>query len=113
MDKILHLKLVVADDDSSVRALLKHQHNNLKGRLPEEMIEPEWLADPSHRTKVVAKSMQQLTLSPNKLRSCTKLDAMRFKKYFGYMMNTNRMKSISEIGRVSKAVVEYLIDCHT
>ena len=77
------------------------------------MIEPEWLADPSHRTKVVAKSMYQLAISPNKLSACTKLDAMRFKKYFGYMMNTNRMKSMSEIGRVSEAVVEYLFDCHT
>ena len=29
------------------------------------------------------------------------------------MILKNRMKSISEIGRVSKAVVEYLFDCHT
>ena len=77
------------------------------------MIESEWLANPSHRTKVVAKSIYHLAISSNKLSSCTKLDVMRFKKYFGYMILKNRMKSISEIGRVSKAVVEYLFDCHT
>ena len=59
-DKKIHLKAVVADDDSSIRALLKHRCNNPKGRLPEEMNEPDWLADPSHRTKVVAKPIYQL-----------------------------------------------------
>ena len=52
---MFHLKSIVADDDSSIRALLKHRHNNQTGRLPEGIIEPEWLTDLSHRTKVVAK----------------------------------------------------------
>ena len=104
-DKKIYLKTVVADDDSSMRALLKHRCNNPKGRLPEEMNEPDWLADPSHRTKVVAKPIYQLTALSNKISICTKLDAMRIKKYFGY-------KSIPEIVRSSKAVVEHLFGNH-
>ena len=99
--KMLYLKAIVADGDSSMRALLKYQHIDPKGRLPEVRVEPEWLADPSHRTKITTKLIYQLATSSNELSSCTKLDAMRFKKYFGYMIKTNRMKSISEIGRVS------------
>ena len=109
---MLHLKIIIKGYDSSVRTLLKHQYNNPKGRLPEKIIELEWLADPSHRTKVVAKPIYQLAISFNKLSSCTKLDAVRFKQYFGYMIKKNGMKSSSEIGRSSEAVVEYLFDCH-
>ena len=85
-NKILYLKVIGVDDDSSMRDLLKHQHNNPKDRLPEEMIEPERLVYPSHRTKVVAKLIYQLAISSNKGSFCTKLDAMRFKKYFAYMI---------------------------
>ena len=62
------------------------QYNNPKGRLTEEMIEPEWLADTSYRTKGVAKLIYQLAVNSNKISSCTKLDAILFKKYFGYMI---------------------------
>jgi len=110
--KRIHLQAVVADDDSSMRALLKHRCNNPKGRLPEDMNEPDWLADPSHRTKVVAKPIYHLASLSNKISICTKLDAMRIKKYFGYMIKTNRTKSIPEIVRASKAVVEHLFGNH-
>ena len=83
LSKMLYLKTIVADDDSSMRVLFKHQNNNTKDRLPEEMIEPEWLSDPSRRTKVVAKPIYQLAISSNKLSSCTKLDAIRFKNTLG------------------------------
>ena len=78
--KKIHLKVVVADDDSSIRALLKHRFNNPKGRLSEEMNEPDWLAELSLRTEVVAKPTYQLAGLSNKISICTKLDAMRIKK---------------------------------
>ena len=77
--KKINLKVVVADDDSSIRALLKHRCNNPKGGLSEEMNEPDWLVDPSLRTKVVAKPIYQLAGLSNKISICTKLDAMRIK----------------------------------
>ena len=45
-NKNIVLRAVVADDDSSMQALLTHKANNPKGRLSEEMPQPEWLADP-------------------------------------------------------------------
>ena len=76
------------------------------------MNELDWLADPSHRRKVVAKPIYQLTALSNTISICTKLDAMRIKKYFGYMIKTNRNKRISEIVRSSKTVVEHLFGNH-
>ena len=111
-NKNIVLKAVVADDDSYMRALLTHKAINPKGRLPEEMPQPEWLADSSHRTKVVAKPIFLLSTLSMGSSACTKFDAIRFKKYFGYMIKENRSKKISEIVFASKAVVEYLFNCH-
>ena len=102
----------MADDDSSMRSLLKHQTSNPKGRLPEDMPVPDWLADPSHRTKVVAKPIYFLASLSKNISSCTKVDAIRFKKYFGYTIKTNRNSSISQIMTASKAVAEHLFDNH-
>ena len=47
-DKQLTLEAIVADDDSTMRALLRwFSIINKRGRLPTEIPEPEWLADPS------------------------------------------------------------------
>ena len=73
---------------------------------------PDWLADPSHRTKVVAKPIYFLASLSKNISSCTKVDAIRFKKYFGYMIKTNRGSSISQIMTASKTVVKHLFDNH-
>ena len=54
-EKQLTLRAIVVDDDSTTRALLRHESNNKKGRLPSNIPQPEWLVKPSHRTKDVAK----------------------------------------------------------
>ena len=46
---------IVSDDDSTMRSLLKHKKINSKGKLPEAIPEPIFMADPSHRVKVMAK----------------------------------------------------------
>ena len=83
-NKNIVLKTVVVDDDSPIRSLLTQKTNNLKGGLSEEIPQPEWLADLSHRTKVVAKPIFLLADLPMSASTCTKVDAIRFKKYFGY-----------------------------
>ena len=83
-DKKVVLKAIVVDDDSSMRALLRHPDNNPKGKLPLEMPEPEQLADPSRRTKVVAKPFYLLALLPKSQITCTNFDAMQLKRYLGY-----------------------------
>ena len=62
--KKIALQYIVSDDDYSMRALLKHGINHPKGKLKPEILEPEWLADPSHRTKIVAKPIFALANAP-------------------------------------------------
>ena len=93
-----------------MRPLLKYITTNRKGRLPPEIPESKWLADPSHRTKVVAKPVYLLASLATGVSTCTKVDDIIFKKYYGYMIKTNRMKNISEIMLVLNAVVEHLFD---
>ena len=78
-----------------MRALLKHDCDHLIGKLNVAMPESGWLADPSHRTKVVAKPIFALAAAPKIKSSCTKVDAIRMKKYYGYVLKTNRMKDIA------------------
>eukprot|EP00957_Ditylum_brightwellii_P207003 15351015-Ditylum_brightwellii.AAC.1 len=59
-EKNVLVQKIVADDDSSMKAILRYscQQNGQKkkdaGQLPLLIPEPQWLADPMHRTKVVA-----------------------------------------------------------
>ena len=54
--------VIVSDDDSTMRAVLKHPFKGArgqvlkspKGKLDEEIPKPSFLADPSHNVKVVA-----------------------------------------------------------
>ena len=110
--KKIALRSIVSDDDSTMKALLKHPSNHKRGKLNPEIPEPSWLADPSHRTKVVAKYIFALAMLPKSKSTCTKIDAIRVKKYFGYMIKTNRNSTISEIKIASLAVIEHLFDSH-
>ena len=110
--KKIALQYIVSDDDSSMRALLKHSTNHSKGKLKAEIPEPEWLADPSHRTKVVAKPFFALANAPKSQSLCTKVDAIRVKKCYGYMIKNNCNKTIDEIKVASKAVIEHLFNNH-
>ena len=77
--------VIISDDDSTMQALLKHPLIGVqgqvlktsKGKLDEEIPEPSFLADPSHRMKVVAKHIFSIV---NKNRAqrcgCTKSDAL-------------------------------------
>ena len=73
------LMSIVSNDDSTMQALLKHPKNHKR-----------WLADPSHRTKVVAKYIFNLATLPKIKSIFTKIDAVRVKKDFGCMLKTNR-----------------------
>ena len=75
------MKAIVVDDDSSMRLLLKHSVNNPKGKLPLEIPEPEWLANPSHRAKVVVKHFCALAQLPKSASTFTNVDAIQLKAY--------------------------------
>ena len=110
--KKIALQYIVSNDDSSMRVLLKHGCNYPKGKLKLQIPEPKWLADSSHRTKFVAKPIFSLATLPKRRSSCTKFDAIRVNKYYGYMLKSNCMKKIDEIKIASKIVIDYLFNKH-
>ena len=68
---------IVSDNDSTLR---KHCSSVSKGgKLKEEVCEPKFLADPSHRTKVTVKPVFNLVTKTKKLDEVKMIDALRLK----------------------------------
>lgn len=66
-DGLVYVREIVTDDDSTMRAYLKNHKNG--GKLPDNIIEPIFLADPSHLIKVMLKpifAMISNTKDPDK-----------------------------------------------
>ena len=93
------IDVIVSNDDSIIQAVLNHQpidflgqvQKSSKGKLDEEIPDPSFLADPSHHVKVVAKHIFSIVNESRAQRcGCTKSDAFRLKKDWGYMIKNNR-----------------------
>ena len=109
----LAISHVVTDDDSSMRALVSHHSAmNKKGVLPVFMPEPEWLVDPSHRTKVVAQAFYELANQKRAETECTSLDALRMKINWSSFIKQNRHKTIEEIMEIIDAPLEHMFHEH-
>merc|ERR1711884_108251 len=76
------------------------------------MRQPTFYADPTHRTKVVAKRFYKLTKIGKKKLPIFKSDCFRLKQYHGYFLKQNRMKSKEEFAKAAKAPLEHLFDNH-
>ena len=93
------IDVIVSDDDSTMRAVLKHPSKGArgqvlkssKGKIHTEISKPSFLVDPSHRVKVVAKHIFSIVNERRDLRyRCNKADALQLKKDWGYMIKKNR-----------------------
>jgi hypothetical protein len=133
---------IVADDDSSTRALLKwsnadymiNHRTNVpptipiskgpnkgkphprpdKGRLPASIPEPIFVADPGHRKKVLTGEFQKLLAKPvNGRFTFTKADSIRIGKNFAYMIRQLPRLPESEYENTGKAVLGHHFDDHT
>ena len=103
LNRFFVIDIIVSDDDSTMRAVFKHPSKGArgqvlkssKGKLHEDIPDPSFLADPSHRVKVVAKHTFSIFNESRDLRCrCTKADALRLKKYWGYTIKKNREKQL-------------------
>ena len=108
----VYVRALVTDDDASLRAIVAHPTTRGKGRLPTTIPAPEFLADPSHRTRVVARAIFALAALNQDISECKKLDALRFKRYFGYMLRQARHLELEDMSIKFKAVIEHLFDNH-
>ena len=104
-----------------MQAVLKHPSKGArgqvlkssKGKLHEDIPEPSFLAGPSHHVKVVAKHIFSIVNESRDLRcGCTKADALRLKKDWGYMIKKNREKTTEELSAASKVPLEHMFNCH-
>ena len=82
------------------------------GKLPLHLPMPKFLADPTHRTKVVAKKFFSLLKLSKQESEISKADCLRLKKYWGYMLKQNRSASVSVMAKAAKAPIEHLFDSH-
>ena len=133
---------ICADDDASTRSLLKwsnadHMKNNNqqepplvpitrgpnkgrmqvrpdRGRLPADIPEPTFVADPNHRKKVLTGELYLLEKAKVADKATmTRMDSTRIGKNFGYMIRSlPRMKSEVEYITAGKAVLEHHFDNH-
>ncbi len=78
---------LVGDDDSTMK-----NHCSYEGGLARNIPEPKWLADPSHRIKVIMKPVFALAKKPMKDSPVTMSDAKRLKLYVSAYIRTNRIK---------------------
>ena len=113
-DSKVFVESLVTDDDSSIRAILSHpSKGKQKGQLSEHIPQPRFLADPSHRARVVDSKIFALARLRTELSPCEKIDAYRFKKYYSYMLKEARHLTLEQLIVKCKAVLEHLFDNHT
>ena len=103
---------MVSDDDSTMRSLLQHKSNHEKGKLPDNVQEPIFFADPSHRIKVMCKPFFKMVTKTKDPRKCKNIDALRVKKYLGCFIYLNRHLPLDEFVLKSRAPIEHLFNCH-
>jgi len=132
-EKQIRIRNMISDDDSTIRAKCQHSFADQiatgeitaiprlpdgrkapdHGILPVRVNKPRrWLADPSHHTKVVGKHFFKLASGPRKTTKCTKLDALRLKRNFGYFQKQLRTKSFEIFRQGSKAVLAHHFNEH-
>ena len=108
----VEIEFIVSDDDSTMRAHLKHIGTHKNGKLPLHILMPLFLCNPSHRIKVMVKDIFALALASNSKIECQKIDALRLKKYLGCWIGKSKMLPFPEFKKLSKAPVEHLFATH-
>ena len=108
---LVYINELVTDDDSTMRAHLKNISNG--GKLPYIINEPQFLADPSHRVKVMCKPLFAMVTESKDPDKCKRVDAIRIKRYTSYYIRQNRTKPLSEFVANAKAPIEHLFNDHT
>ena len=74
---------IISDDDSTMRAKVSHEYNNIHGKLPLHIPQPIFKADPSHRIKSMCKPFFELAKAPKATSTVEMGDAMQYMMYIG------------------------------
>ena len=110
--KGVSVEFIVSDNDSTMRAHLKHEGTGKNAKLPKEVHQPIFLCDPSHRLKVMVKDVFALAIMGDSKSECKKIDALRLKKYFGCCIGKSKLLLFEKFKELVKAPVAHLFGCH-
>ena len=101
----------VHDDDSTLRKYCRSINDG--GKLKEGVCQPKFLADPSHRAKVMVKKVFAMVGSSKKLDEVKTLDALRLKKYTTCYISRHRTDDFASFYANARAPVEHLFGNHS
>jgi hypothetical protein len=86
---------------------------NDNGKLPADIPEPKFVADPNHRRKGLTGELIKLDMSKvSEKHTMTRMDSTRIGKNFGYMARTLKQRPEDEFEDAASAVLEHHFDCH-
>ena len=105
----LFIEYLVSDDDSSMRSHLRNVEND--GKLPIDIPEPIFLADPSHRIKTMCTPIYKMITSTKDPKKCKKIDFLRVKKYTSCYIYQNRNAPLEDLVKRARAPIEHLFKC--
>ena len=83
-DRRIYVEYLVSDDDSFIRSHLCYTTNG--GNLEADVPQPKFLADPSHRIKIMCSPIYKMVINTKDLNKCKKIDFLRLKKYTTYYL---------------------------
>jgi hypothetical protein len=101
---------IITDDDSNGRSKARHIHNG--GILPLHVEEPAFRADPSHRKRVVARAIYNLSSLPMKKSAVTKGLASHLKYCYGACIKRNRHRTAEELSERIHNILHHICGVH-
>jgi hypothetical protein len=101
---------IISDDDSSGRAKAKHVCKG--GKLPIAVEEPRFMADPSHRKRVFARSIYNLASTPVKVSKVNKGLAAHLKYCYGACVKGSHHLPASELSNKVYNILEHICGIH-
>jgi hypothetical protein len=101
---------IISDDDSNGRAKARHITNG--GLLPATVEEPKFLADPSHRKRVFARSIYNLASAPKKTSNIAKGMAGHLKYCYGACVKRNRHLPADKLSFKAYNILDHACSIH-
>ena len=109
-EKGISICTIITDDDSNGRSKSRHVTNG--GVLPMHVEEPKFCADPSHRKRVVARAIYNLSNLLMKKSAVTKGLATHLKYCYGACVKRNRHRTAEELSVLVHNILEHICGCH-
>jgi len=109
-EKGVSICTIITDDDSNGRAMSRQATNG--GVLPMHVEEPAFSTNPSHRKRVFARAIYNLSNLPVKKSAVTKGLASHLKYCYGACMKRNRHRTAEELSEKVHNLLDHITGCH-